>query len=122
MISKPKSDGGSVYHFYNKSARDARENYIAGKPSLSAHLILHSLLNVASRCVENLRERAQYMHYFRRSFKDICKVLKDKPAIIETRPELYEIYQVFMNYPEPTKENCKEISGNILNILKNYPP
>lgn len=120
MTSKPKSDGGSVYYFYNKSSRDSRENYVPGKPALSSHLIVHSLMETSRRCIENLRERAQYMHYFRRVFKEICGVLNECPEIVEKYPVLIDLYYLFNNSPLPTKNTCIELSKNILTILHNY--
>lgn len=77
MDTKPKSDGGAVYYYYNKSPRDLRVNYIPGMIFESKRAILGTLRNTALEDLKGIRERAQYMHTYRRVSKEIGKLLSE---------------------------------------------
>lgn len=123
MTSRPRCEGGSVYYYYNKDARDARRSWVAGKPVESARGCLGILWNMATANLDYLRERAQYMHFYRKNFQEVCSILEDIHNTgqgVEYESILSEIYNLYLNSPQPTKITCKQLSSDILNILKKY--
>lgn len=111
MITKPKSDGGAVYYYYNKSPRDMRKNYIPGHPHESKRAILGTLYNTASEDLSGVRPRAQYLHTYRRVAKEIKGLLSETPKDIYLK-ELLPIIQ------GATGEKSKEISKQVWEKLK----
>ena len=123
MTARPRCEGGSVYYYYNKDARDARRSWVAGKPVESARGCLGILWNMATANLDYLRERAQYMHFYRKNFQEVCSILEDIHNTgqgVEYESILSEIYNLYLNSPQPTKITCKQLSSDILNILKKY--
>ena len=123
LISRPRCEGGSVYYYYNKDSRDARISWVEGKPIESARACLGILWNIANSNLDYLRERAQYMHFYRRNFKEVCSIIVDihKSGVgREYENILTDIYQLYINSPKPTKITCKELSQGILEILKRH--
>lgn len=123
LTSKPRCEGGSVYYYYNKDARDARISWVEGKPVESSRACLGILWNMATSNLDFLRERAQYMHFYRRNFQEVCGILEDIHKTgegMEYEGVLSEIYNLYLNSPKPTKITCKELSKNVLEILRKY--
>lgn len=123
LTPKPRCEGGSVYYYYNKDSRDARRSWVEGKPIESARACLGILWNMATSNLDYLRERAQYMHFYRRNFQELCGILEDIQRLRsgqEYEPILSELYQLYMNSPKPTKITCKDLSRGILEILNRY--
>lgn len=80
LDTKPRSDGGAVYYYYNKSPRDLRINYMPGRPEESRRAILGTLRNTALEDLSGVRGRAQYMHTYRRVGKEIGSLLTETPG------------------------------------------
>ena len=78
---------------------------------------------MATANLDSIRERAQYMHFYRKNFQEVCHILEDihKTGIgVEYEGVLSEIYNLYVTSPRPTKITCKALSTGILNILKKY--
>lgn len=111
MDTKPKSDGGAVYYYYNKSPRDLRTNYIFGLPEFSRRAILGTLRNTSQEDLSGVRPRAQYLHTYRRVAKEIRGLLRETPGD-KLLKELLGMIQ------GATKEVSKEISRKVWEKLK----
>lgn len=123
LTTKPKSEGGNVYYYYNKDARDSRISYVKGKPIESSRACLGILWNIAASDLKSTRERAQFMHFYRRNFKEVCLILEDIHLMnlgLEYEKILSDIYKLYINSPKATKKTSKDLSKGILNILNNY--
>lgn len=111
LDTKPKSDGGAVYYYYNKSPRDLRVNYVPGLPDFSRRAILGTLRNTSQEDLSGIRPRAQYLHTYRRVAKEIKGLLTETPKDNLLR-KLLEIIQ------GATKEKSKEISTKVWEKLR----
>lgn len=80
MITKPKTDGGAVYYYYNKSPRDLRVNYVPGKPIESGMAILGALNNLVTEENLNTRPRAQYFHAYKKISREIKKLSEENKS------------------------------------------
>ena len=123
MIAKPRCEGGSVYYYYNKDARDARRSCVADKPLESSRACLGILWNMATANLDYTRERAQYMHFYRKNFQEVCSILEDihKTGIgVEYEGILSEIYNLYLVSPKPTIITCNDLSKGILEIMEKY--
>ena len=78
---------------------------------------------MATENLDYLRERAQYMHFYRKNFQEVCSILEDIHVTgqgMEYEVILSEIYNLYINSPRPTKITCKELSTRILEILNKH--
>lgn len=120
VTSKPRSDGGNTYYFFNKSSRDLRDNYVKGNPELSRKMLIGAIINTSLRCAENLREKAQYLHSFRKLFKEMCMVLEDLDKIGYRDNLLNDLYLNFVNIDKINHDTCIKLSNMNLETFKKY--
>lgn len=112
MITKPKSDGGAVYYYYNKSPRDLRINYLPSHPKESREAILGTLWNTSQEDLSEVRPRAQYFHTYRRVATEIRNLLRETGRGDQLLEELQGIIQ------SATKEKSKNISTLVWEKLR----
>lgn len=86
--------------------------------------LIGDIRNMTSDCLENLRERAQYMHFFRENYKKISEILQKWSPEVSKESQPYtiisEIYTEYRNSPRATKENSQELSQKLISILIKY--
>ena len=91
---------------------------------LRSRALIGDLLNMSSDCIENLRPRAQYMHFYRAHYKKVKELLRE--GFWETdinsgfKRILIGILEVYYDSPIPTKENSIELSKKHLKLLIGY--
>lgn len=114
LVTKPRTDGGEVYYYYNKAARDSRVNYVPNHPVESKKAIIGALKLIAQEDIQCERERAQYMHRYRQICKELFQLLKETPQDDEIR----SIINIFREKGRVTKENSKQLSEKLWEKLK----
>lgn len=120
LTSKPRANGGPVYYYYNKDIRDSRVNWIYKKPIESARCCIGSVKTISTNCLKEVRQRAQYIHYFRKLNKDISLTIKDtKDLGLNQNQLLLDLYEVLIK-TEKTKDTAKPLSKLLLEIIKKY--
>lgn len=112
MTTKPRSDGGAVYYYYNKSPRDQRVNYVPGFPQESREAILGTLWNTAQEDLSGVRGRAQYLHTYRRVWREIEGLIRETGRGDNLLVDLQGIIQ------GATGERSKEISMKVWEKLR----
>lgn len=91
---------------------------------LRSRALIGDLLNMSSDCIEDLRPRAQYMHFYRDHYKKIKSLLRE--GVWETEKTspykrvLIGILGVYSEFPSATKENSMELSKKHLKVLMSY--
>ena len=90
---------------------------------LRCRALIGDLLNMSSDCLENLRPRAQYMHFFRAHYKKVKDLLRDGfwggTLNDGYRALLREIIKIYNEVGLPTKDNSMILSEKQLNLLEN---
>ena len=90
---------------------------------LRCRALIGDLLNMSSDCLENLRPRAQYMHFFRAHYKKVKDLLRDgfwnSTLNDGYRALLREIIKIYNEVGLPTKDNSMILSEKQLNLLEN---
>lgn len=90
---------------------------------LRCRALIGDLLNMSSDCLENLRPRAQYMHFFRAHYKKVKDLLRDgfwsSTLNDGYRALLREIVKIYNEVGLPTKDNSMILSEKQLNLLEN---
>ena len=91
---------------------------------LKSRALIGDLLNMSSDCVENLRLRAQYMHFYRAHYKKVKELLREGIWDTEINQEfkriLIGILGIYSDSPIPTKESSMELSKRFLKLLISY--
>ena len=91
---------------------------------LRSRALIGDLLNMSSDCLENLRPRAQYMHFYRAHFKKVKDLLREGDwsgiEISSYKNLLREIIKVYNEVGLPVKENCMLLSEKQLILLESY--
>lgn len=88
--------------------------------------LIGDIINMSSNNLENLRERAQYMHFFRSNYKKISELLNNwnpkvpKEGINSFYPIISDIYYTYGRVPKATKKTCPIISKELLITLSKY--
>lgn len=90
---------------------------------LRCRALIGDLLNMSSDCLENLRPRAQYMHFFRAHYKKVKDLLRDgfwnNTLNGGYKALLKEIIKIYNEVGLPTKDNSIILSEKQLNLLEN---
>lgn len=90
---------------------------------LRCRALIGDLLNMSSDCLENLRPRAQYMHFFRAHYKKVKDLLRDgfwgNEQNAGYRALLKEIIKTYNEVGLPTKDNSMTLSEKQLILLEN---
>ena len=91
---------------------------------LRSRALIGGLLNMSSDCIENLRPRAQYMHFYRAHYKKVRELLREGYWETEINSGfkriLIGILGVYSDSPIPTKDNSIELSKKHLKLLIGY--
>jgi hypothetical protein len=93
------------------------------KTELKSRALIGGLLNMSSDCLENLRPRAQYMHFYRLHYKKVKNLIYNGTWVDETRIYLNilkDILKIYQESPIPSKNNCIDLSKKHLSLLKKY--
>lgn len=90
---------------------------------LRCRALIGDLLNMSSDCLENLRPRAQYMHFFRAHYKKVKDLLRDgfwgNEQNAGYKELLKEIIKTYNEVGLPTKDNSMTLSEKQLILLEN---
>lgn len=90
---------------------------------LRSRALIGDLLNMSSDCLEDLRPRAQYMHFYRAHYKKVKDLISQGNWIKDSeiyRRILKDILKIYQESPIPNKDNCIELSKKQLILLKGY--
>lgn len=88
---------------------------------MASRALIGDFRNMTHDCIENLRPRAQYMHFYRGSIKKL-RDLFDNWCIqdLSKKLVLQEIYEYLCSHPKVNHDNQIETSKNIMGILIRY--
>lgn len=119
LDSIPRINGGNVYYYFNKYPRDSRESIDLNFPiEFSCKAILGILKNMTKQNINDGRDKSQYLHFYRKNFKDLCFLLGNNQAKqTEYYNKLVEIYKVYIEFPQINKQTCLDLSLKISKIL-----